>query len=94
MQDSHWASGSFGYFPSYLLGTMVACQLHAKLKAIFPDLSSRVESGDLAPVREWLKDNVHQYGRGLSMPEILRRSTGTELVAEHFLALLEERFIR
>ena len=32
LQDVHWSDGSFGYFPSYTLGAMYACQFHAKAK--------------------------------------------------------------
>ena len=27
LQDVHWSDGSFGYFPSYTLGAMYACQV-------------------------------------------------------------------
>jgi carboxypeptidase Taq len=93
LQDTHWSSGGFGYFPSYLLGTMIACQLHATLKTQFPDLSARVEKGDFAPVREWLKENVHRYGRGMAMPALMKKATGRELESAPFLEFLKKRFI-
>lgn len=93
LQDSHWSGGAFAYFPSYLLGTMVACQIHAALKDEFKDLSRRVENGDMAPIREWLATNVHCWGRGKSLQDILKLATGSELKNAPFLKLLEERFI-
>lgn len=93
LQDSHWSSGAFGYFPSYLLGTMISCQLHEALQTHFPDLSARVENGKLGEVREWLKTNVHRYGRGLSAPNIIKQATGKELSPAPFLKFLQERFI-
>ena len=32
LQDVHWSDGSFGYFPSYTLGAMYACQFYAKAR--------------------------------------------------------------
>jgi carboxypeptidase Taq len=93
LQDSHWSSGAFGYFPSYLLGTMISCQLHAKLQERFPDLSTRVEKGNLLEVRDWLKANVHRFGRGMSAPLIIKQATGKELSPAPFLKFLQERFI-
>ncbi len=93
LQDSHWSSGAFGYFPSYLLGTMISCQLHASLKHRFPDLSARVETGKLTEVCAWLKENVHRYGRGMPAPQIITQATGRALSPDDFLKFLNERFI-
>lgn len=93
LQDSHWSSGAFGYFPSYLLGTMISCQLHATLQERFPDLSARVEKGNLSEVRDWLKTNVHRFGRGMSAPLIIKQATGKDLSSAPFLKFLQERFI-
>lgn len=93
LQDSHWSSGAFGYFPSYLLGTMIACQLHQALQNKFPDIAKRVEQGQLAEVRDWLKANVHRFGRGMTTPQIIKHATGKELSSEAFLKFLQERFL-
>lgn len=92
LQDGHWSSGSFGYFPSYLLGTMVACQLHELAQEVFPDLKKRIREGDFADVRMWLKENVHCFGKGKSINAILKETTGRELESKPFLTFLKERF--
>ncbi len=93
LQDSHWASGAFGYFPSYLLGTLIACQLHEKLQDVFPDLPARVEEGRLREIAQWLKLHVHQFGRGKSTRAILQDCTGATLQSASFLKLISQRFI-
>jgi carboxypeptidase Taq len=92
LQDGHWASGSFGYFPSYLLGTMIACQLHEKATDVFPDLNSRIRNGNLVEIKNWLKENVHIYGKGKSVDEILTATTGKPLESRPFLTFLKKRF--
>ena len=36
MQDIHWPGGSFGYFPSYTLGSMYAAQFFASIRSAQP----------------------------------------------------------
>ncbi len=62
LQDVHWASGAFGYFPSYTLGNLYAAALLGRLEAELPELWSGVERGEVAPVLGWLRENVHQHG--------------------------------
>ena len=38
LQDVHWAGGSFGYFPTYSLGNIVAGQLWDRITADLPDV--------------------------------------------------------
>lgn len=64
LQDVHWSDGSFGYFPSYTLGAMYACQFHAKAKEEIDGFDHLVARGDLAPVREWLRAKIHNVGGG------------------------------
>jgi carboxypeptidase Taq len=93
LQDSHWSNGSFGYFPSYLLGTMIACQLYQTLLKEKPQLMQQVERGEMKEVQAWLKTAVHQYGRGKDTQAIMKDVTGKELSSEPFLTFLQERFL-
>ncbi len=38
MQDVHWPSGAFGYFPSYTLGAMMAAQQWAAIAREHPSV--------------------------------------------------------
>jgi carboxypeptidase Taq len=40
LQDSHWSSGSFGYFPTYLLGTVLSVQIWDTVRAVIPDVET------------------------------------------------------
>lgn len=93
LQDSHWSSGGFGYFPSYLLGTMIACQFYETIRNEQPLLSNLVRTGDLNVVHQWLKTRVHQHGCGKNIQQVLLESTGHSLQTEPFLRFLKERFI-
>ena len=65
LQDVHWATGSFGYFPTYSLGNVIAGQLWEAAMRDVGDLEERIAVGELAPLGEWLRENVHRHGRKL-----------------------------
>ncbi|HVW19041.1 MAG TPA: carboxypeptidase M32 [Solirubrobacteraceae bacterium] len=91
LQDVHWPSGSFGYFPTYALGTVLAAQIWAAAREALPDLDERIEAGDLAPLRDWLGERIHRHGRTLEPAELIRSALGTGLDAGPYLAFAERR---
>jgi len=93
MQDIHWPSGMFGYFPSYTLGAMYAAQYFATLRRLHPDLDARIASGDLAPVWNWLDANIWSQASRWTTDELVTRATGEPLNAAHFRAHLESRYL-
>jgi carboxypeptidase Taq len=93
LQDIHWGSGMIGYFPTYTLGNLMAAQLWEPLAAAVGDVEERMADGDFAPIREWLREHVHRYGRKLEPRELLRRATGSELRMEPFLRYLEGKLV-
>ena len=46
LQDSHWAGGSFGYFPTYLLGSVLSVQIWEKAREALPDVEEQIERGE------------------------------------------------
>jgi carboxypeptidase Taq len=92
LQDVHWCSGAFGYFPSYTLGNLYAASLGVALEAAMPDLWDRVEAGDFAPILAWLRTHVHRHGHLMDAPEIVEAACGgpRDMVAD-LLAHFERR---
>lgn len=93
LQDIHWTSGSFGYFPSYTLGAMNAAQYFATLRHLHPDLDARITAGDLSLVFDWLKQNIWQQASRWETSELLQRATGEVLNPQHFRRHLEQRYL-
>ncbi|HEX2572592.1 MAG TPA: carboxypeptidase M32 [Polyangia bacterium] len=79
LQDGHWAAGMFGYFPTYLLGNLIAAQLYASALEAVPDLEVRIAAGELAPLVTWLRDTVHRHGSRLPMQALVAQATGRPL---------------
>ena len=92
LQDVHWSDGSFGYFPSYCLGNMLAAQLWYRALELRPDLESDFGKGDFQWLLNWLRENIHGQGRRLDLLRLTRRTTGQELSAKSLLRYLRERY--
>jgi carboxypeptidase Taq len=92
LQDIHWSHGSFGYFPTYSLGSVLAAQLHAAASEDLEDLDSQVRAGEFDALHEWLTDNVHRHGRRYTTDELVEEATGESYTADYFLEYAETKF--
>ena len=75
LQDSHWSGGSFGYFPSYALGSAYGAQMLLNMEREI-DVWGPVSRGDLSAVSAWLKEKIHQYGCMMEPGEIVKNACG------------------
>ena len=92
LQDVHWSFGAFGYFPTYTLGNLYAAMLFRQAQKDLPGLDQSISQGDLIPLKGWLNDRVHRWGRQYTSAELLQRVTGKSLTPEPFIQDLEQKF--
>lgn len=93
LQDIHWAVGSFGYFPSYALGAMIAAQLWESLHQQRPGIEEEIAAGQFGPLFNWLRENVHGQGARISIQELMKNATGKPLSATSSLRYLETKYL-
>jgi carboxypeptidase Taq len=91
LQDIHWSMGALGYFPTYTLGNLYAAQLFGAARRALPELDAQIERGEMLPLREWLRENVHRHGRRWLPAELVEKATGRKPTAEPFLQYLREK---
>jgi carboxypeptidase Taq len=92
LQDTHWAVGLIGYFPTYLLGTVMSVQIWDALTADVSDLDEQIERGEFGALREWLGEHVHRHARKFTPQETLRRATGSTIDAKPYLGYLRAKY--
>jgi carboxypeptidase Taq len=80
LQDVHWSLGYVGYFPTYVVGSIVSAQIWEKALESMPDLERQFERGEFMSLREWLRDRLHRHGRKFTPKEMLKKVTGTDRV--------------
>jgi len=92
LQDIHWASGYFGYFPSYALGNVYGGQILAMLQRDMPSWKEQVAKGNFLPIRQWLTKNVHSYGSLYDPPDLIKKIAGEEISVKPYLDYLNEKY--
>ncbi len=93
LQDIHWPSGEFGYFPTYTMGAIAAAQLYAAARRDTPDLEAHLAEGEFGPLMGWLGTHVHSQGSRVTADKLLTAATGTPLDLGLFQDHLRERFL-
>lgn len=91
LQDIHWSQGSFGYFPSYALGSAFGAQLYHHMKQEM-DFEGLLESGDIGTIREYLREHIHQYGKLKDSRTILKDVTGEDFNPQYYIDYLKEKY--
>ncbi len=92
IQDTHWASGLYGYFPTYALGNIYTGQIAEVIQRNNPQWRSRLAEGNLEPVRKWIINNIYAYGNLYDPADLLKKVTGTELTVKPYLKYLQEKY--
>ncbi|WP_337268520.1 carboxypeptidase M32 [Oryzifoliimicrobium ureilyticus] len=85
LQDVHWSSGMVGSFPTYTIGNIASSQFFAAARKD-PEVEKGLSTGDYMPLKIWLNQKIHQFGRTKSPGELLHAATGAELSAERYIA--------
>ncbi|WP_158811572.1 carboxypeptidase M32, partial [Beijerinckia sp. L45] len=85
LQDIHWPSGGWGYFPTYTLGAVTAAQLFQAACTAVPDIRPRLAQGDFGPLVAWLRAEVHGKGSLLDTDDLVTAATGRPLGIDAYL---------
>ncbi|WP_019119766.1 carboxypeptidase M32 [Brevibacillus massiliensis] len=91
LQDVHWSGGSFGYFPTYSLGNVYAAQFAHAMRQQISGFDELIAGGEFAPIRTWLKENIHQWGKMKSPSELVHDITGEAMNADYLVQYLEKK---
>lgn len=92
LQDVHWAHGSFGYFPTYSLGSFYAAQYYQHAKKEIAGLEEQLQKGECKELLGWLKKNIHVYGRKYRSEELCKKVTGEALDFTAFMSYAEDKY--
>ncbi|MDT7862533.1 MAG: carboxypeptidase M32 [Saccharolobus sp.] len=88
LQDIHWSQGSFGYFPTYTLGNVIAGMIYYHLKK---EIGFNVDNMD--KIKEWLREKVHRYGAIYSPKELQLKSFNEAYNPSRLLDYLREKYL-
>jgi carboxypeptidase Taq len=91
LQDSHWANGLFGYFPTYLLGSVLSVQIWETVREALPDVDEQIERGEFSELHGWLRENLYALGRKFMPAETIERVVGGPIDPQPYLRYLSDK---
>jgi len=94
LQDVHWSHGSFGYFPTYSLGSFYAAQFFRQAKIEIAGLDEMLASGEYKPLLDWLRTNIHVHGKTYRAHELCKKVTGEEINFRYFFEYATAKYGR
>jgi carboxypeptidase Taq len=92
LQDTHWSSGLFGYFPTYTLGNLVSAIIASKMRQDLKDYEQDISKGDFEPVREWLRLKIHRHGSVYAPKALLKNTFNEGYNPDYFVTYLETKY--
>ncbi|HVP26610.1 MAG TPA: carboxypeptidase M32 [Candidatus Bathyarchaeia archaeon] len=92
MQDTHWASGLYGYFPSYALGNIYSGQFLAAMEKDLPNWRGQLAKGNFANIKQWLAKNIHNPGNLYDPADLIKKVTGKEPTVKPYLNYLNAKY--
>jgi len=92
LQDVHWSHGMLGYFPTYSIGSFYAAQFYQQAKQDVANLEEKIQKGNMQPLLDWLRTNIHQHGKTYSAKEICKKVTGQPLNFSSFMQYVEMKY--
>jgi carboxypeptidase Taq len=93
LQDVHWSHGSFGYFPTYSLGSFYAAQFFTTASEQVKGLEDSISRGEYLPLLEWLRSKIHRHGRFFTSEELCMEVTGRTLDVTYFVNYLLHKYV-
>ena len=92
LQDIHWPSGMFGYFPSYALGNIYSGQFLMQLEKEMGSIDDLLKEGRIGDITKWLGTHIHQHGAMKTPMEIIQDTCGTGLCAAPMLKYYTDKY--
>lgn len=92
LQDVHWSSGLFGYFPTYALGNLLSVQYYNQALKDHPEIPDEIAQGKFDTLLRWLNTNIHQHGRKFTADELTRQVTGSPMQYDAYLTYLQTKY--
>ena len=91
LQDVHWSAGLIGYFPTYSLGNLYACQFYEQADRDLGGLAEQFAAGRFEPLRDWLDEKIFRHGQCYSAAELVEKVTGKPLAHAPLVAHLRQK---
>jgi len=92
MQDVHWSEGDFGYFPSYLLGTIYDGMFMEAVERDLGSIDELLKSGKIKQITNYLIDKIYKNGGAYTSLEIIKKVCQEDISTEPISCYFEKKY--
>lgn len=92
LQDMHWSDGSFGYFPSYLLGSIFDGMLIDIINKEVGDIDKILSEGRIKEITKFLNNNIHRFGGAYNINEVSNRVCKKDLEVSPIIRYFKDKY--
>ena len=91
LQDIHWSSASFGYFPTYALGSAFGAQFIRQMEKDI-DIDKLLKENKFESIVDYLRDNIQFDGALHNFDYILNRATHESFSPSYYIDYLKNKY--
>ena len=92
LQDSHWAGGMIGYFPSYALGSAYGAQMRAVMeRELGTTVEELIRADRIGDITAWLGEKIHRHSAFYKPGELFEMVCG-KFDAKYYTDYLTEKY--
>jgi len=92
MQDAHWADGDFGYFPSYLLGSIYDGMFYEQIEKELGSIDLLLKNNEIKEITKYLTDNIYVHGGAYTSLEIIDRMCNKEISVKPLIKYFKNKY--
>ena len=92
LQDMHWSGGDFGYFPTYLLGSIFDGMLLEHINNKLGNIDELLKNNKIHEITKYLNNNIHIYGGAYNINEVSNRLFGHDLEVNSIVKYFKNKY--
>ena len=90
LQDVHWTD-TYGYFPSYSLGSAYAAQIYKTMEKDL-NIEECIRNDEIYKIRDWLKEHAWSIASITDPNDWILKVTGEKFNPDYYINYLKEKF--
>lgn len=92
IQDVHWSVGNFGYFPSYLIGSICDGMLLEAIERDVGKIDEILKKGKIKNITDYFINNIYKYGASYSALEVIEKICKKEISVKPLINYFENKY--
>ena len=94
LQDVHWSEGYFGYFPSYLMGSIYDGMFLEGIESQLGSIDNLLRNGKIKEITKYLIDNIYVFGGAYTSLEVIKRICNKDISSEPLINYFNSKYGR